>query len=283
LPQGTRSSRGRKLSDFIKLDEGEEIAAVLPVESYEAERELVIVTSQGQVKRTPLAEYANIRSGGIIATGLAGSDRVLAAFLTRGQAEIFMATRLGQSIRFREEEVRSMGRTARGVKGIDLARTDLVVSALAPRRDAELLIATTRGYGKRVPFTEMKLQGRAGKGIGILPERDKAGQLIGVLEVLSDDRVMWETEGGALVETGVSKARVRSRRGTSVPVAGLPEDARSFASVRPVRTATRAAAAESEGTAGTGEPTGSEGAESDPQPSGPAGRFAQAELELPEE
>lgn len=170
-----------------------------------------------------------------------------------------------------------MGRTARGVRGIELDQGDEVIAALAPHRDGELLAATERGYGKRLPFTEFKLQGRAGKGLGILPERDRVGDLIGLQEVLPGDRIMWETESGALVETTAKRARTRDRRGTSVSVAHQPEGSSRFVRIHPLRALSGGSG--TEGTPGeNGAPAAVEAEEGRA-----ADRFGQAEFELSEE
>ncbi len=222
LPRGTRSSRGKPLSDFLELEDGDEPVALLPVEDFGADdAHLVTVTRGGKVKRTELGEYANVRSGGIIAAGLEEGDEVLEAFVTEGDAELVLATRLGQAIRFEEGEIRAMGRTAKGVKGVDLqGEDDEVVSALAPRRDAELLAAGAEGYGKRVPFTELRLQGRAGKGAAVLPGREKAGDLVSLVEVHPGDRVVWELDSDDLRETPVDEVQARSRNDAALRVIG---------------------------------------------------------------
>ena len=220
LPRGTRSSRGKSLSSFLELDADDEPVALLPVGDFEGDGFLVTATRAGQVKRTPLEEYANVRSGGIIAAGLDDGDEIVEAFVSEGDAELVLATRHGQAIRFEEGEVRPMGRTARGVKGVDLEEGDEVVSALAPRKDAELLAAGTQGFGKRVPFTELRLQGRAGKGAAVLPGRDQAGDLVALLEVHPRDRVMWRLASGELRDTAVEEIPSRSRSDAALRIIG---------------------------------------------------------------
>ncbi len=286
LPRGTRSSRGKPLSEFLELDEGDRPVTILPVNGSDAngERYLFVATRMGQVKRTALEEYANIRAGGIIGTGLQKGDEVAAAFLTDGGAEILLATAAGQAIRFREDEVRPMGRSARGVKGMDLEADDVVVAALAPRRDAELLAATARGFGKRIPFTEFRLQGRAGKGTGMLPERVKVGDLVGLLEVHPADRVVWETDHGELLDTPAAEILTRERRGASRRVLDVPSD-RWVVDVHPARAAPQSTGTAS-GTESTGEPSDAAvrsppraaGRPTEEQTSGDSDR--QAELEL---
>ncbi|MFV1985648.1 MAG: DNA gyrase subunit A [Gemmatimonadota bacterium] len=236
LPRETRSSRGRRLDDFVQLELGDEIAAVLPVEAFTDDRYLVVATRQGQVKRSALSEYANARAGGIIGAGLAKGDEILAAFVTDGSQDVLIATRLGQAIRFQESDMRPMGRAARGVKGIDVAKGDLVVSALAPRTDSDLLAASEGGYGKRIPFTEFKVQGRAGKGLAILPERKRVGNLIGLLEVHPSDDVAWERSDGTVDTKPAGDILTRARREAGRPVIDLPAGA-VIEAVHPIRSA----------------------------------------------
>ncbi|MDT8436018.1 MAG: DNA gyrase subunit A [Gemmatimonadota bacterium] len=245
LPRGTRSSRGRPLEEFLPLDAGDRVVAVIPVaegeEERDDERHVLAATRQGQVKRTPLAEFANVRSGGIRAAGLGEGDEVLAVHVTRGRGDVLLVSTHGQAIRFAEEEVRPMGRTARGVRGIDLEKGDAVVAALAPRRDADLLVGTTGGRAKRLPLTEVRRQGRAGKGVGILPERDEAGDVAGVLEAHPGDRVAFELASGEVVAVAADEVRDTSRRGASRRLAALARRG-PVAALHPVRTGAAGAA-----------------------------------------
>ncbi len=240
LPHGTRSSRGSRLTDFISIGRKDEVMAVLPVDHFAAERYLVVVTERGQVKRTSLHEYANIRAGGIKAAGLARGDRLLTALLTDGSAELVLATRSGMAIRFAETDVRPMGRTARGVRGMDFDQTDSLVAALAPRRDGDLMAATAPGRAKRIPVTELRLQSRAGKGRPLVAPRDGAGDLIGLLEVHPGDRVVWELDSGVLVTTGTQRIAPRDRRAATSRLLDLGANRRATA-VHPVRGATAGA------------------------------------------
>ena len=176
------------------------------------------VTRRGQVKRTELSEYSNARANGIIGTGLASEDEVTAALVTDGSGELILATRLGQAIRFSEEEVRPMGRGARGVRAIDLAPGDEVVSAVVPRRDSSFCLATRRGHGKRLPVTELRLQSRAGKGVSILPDRQRAGDLVGLVELHGNDRLVWELASGELVFSDGDRLKARARRAATLRV-----------------------------------------------------------------
>jgi len=241
LPHGTRSSRGKRLDEFIDLELGDEVSSVLPIEGFTSDRFVIVVTRQGQVKRTSLSEYANARTAGIIGVRLARGDEVRAAFLTEGNDDVLIATRHGQAIRFREDELRPMGRAARGVKGIDLSEGDVVVAALAPRADSDLLAASTGGYGKRIPFTEFKLQGRAGKGLQILPERKRVGDVAGLLEVHPADDVAWERSDGSIATTPAADILTRARREAGRPVIDVPSGV-AIETVHPIRSAASNAA-----------------------------------------
>ncbi|MDP2480160.1 MAG: DNA gyrase subunit A [Candidatus Palauibacterales bacterium] len=286
LPRGTRSSRGKPLASYLALEEGDDVVALLPVTAFDADHFLVTVTEGGQVKRTSLDEYSNVRSGGIIAAGLGHGDRVLTALVTGGGGEIVLGTGAGMAIRFEEGEVRPMGRTAQGVKGIDLEAEDRVVAALAPRRDSELFVAGSRGFGKRVPFTELRLQGRAGKGATILPDRDKAGDLVGLLEIQPGDRVVWELRSGDLVTTDASELRVRARGDACLRVLGRLEGD-DVAAVHPLRSEPRskggeeeAGAARAEVETGATRGGGRVGGEDSGGAEGSGAGESQAELEL---
>ena len=245
LPPGTRSSRGRPLLEFLELDPDDSVVSVISVTEFEPDRFVLVVTAQGQVKRTPLEDYSNVRGGGIRATGLGSGDEVLAVHLTRGQSDILLATSKGQVIRFGEDEVRPMGRSARGVKGIDIDSDDALVSALLPRRDASLVVTTENGHAKRVPFTEVRRQGRAGKGIAILPERGTSGDLVGVLEAQPGDFLMLEIAGAEVVAVEADSIREKARRGASIRIPSLARRAGPVTGVYPLRSAP---ASEPEGT-----------------------------------
>lgn len=221
LPHGTRSSRGKRLDGFVDLELGDEIVSVTPVDAFSPDKFLVVATRQGQVKRSALSEYSNARTAGIIGAGLGRGDEVVSAFVTEGSSDLVFGTKQGQAIRFPESLVRPMGRTARGVKAIELSRGDVVVGMLSPRADADILLATSGGYGKRIPFTEFKVQGRAGKGLGILPERERSGELVGLLEVRPSDEIAWELSEGPLEIRPASSVITRARREASRPVVRL--------------------------------------------------------------
>jgi DNA gyrase subunit A len=152
-----------------------------------------------------------------------------------GTGDLLLATREGLAIRFSEDEVRTTGRTAKGVRGIEVGKTDELVTALAPRRDSELLVVGADGLGKRVPFTELKRQGRAGKGMALLPDTDRAGLLVGVLAVHPGDLGMCELESGEVVPISVDSLPVKPRRGASVRIDALSERTGPIVALHPLR------------------------------------------------
>jgi DNA gyrase subunit A len=197
LPQGTRSSRGRKLSEVLGIDE--EIVAVRTVRDFAGDRYAIFVTEGGRVKRTALSEYRNIRSGGIIAAGLEKGDAILDVHLGDGAGQIVLATRKGQIIRFEESAIRAMGRSASGVKGMTLAKADRVAASAVPRSGTTVLSATVEGYARVLGSEEPRLQSRGGKGVQLLPSKIKAGDVVGLLDLLPDETVLAITQSGDTV------------------------------------------------------------------------------------
>jgi DNA gyrase subunit A len=204
LPQGTRSSRGNRVRDLLELDE--DPVAVHTVRDFTDDRYVVTVTCAGRVKRTVLSEYRNVRSGGIIAAGVEKGDAIVDVQITDGQRQLIVATLKGQVIRFDESEVRPMGRSANGVKAMALARGDRVTAFLAPRRDATLLGVTSEGYVKVIEVNGLRAQSRGGRGIRLLPPRLGAGDLVGFLDLLTEEGAVVVTQSGDTVRFDVPGA-----------------------------------------------------------------------------
>ncbi|HTJ00880.1 MAG TPA: DNA gyrase C-terminal beta-propeller domain-containing protein, partial [Dongiaceae bacterium] len=179
---------------------------------------------QGTVKKTALAEFGNVRKGGIIAIGIEAADTLIDVRLTTGQNEMVIITKNGMSIRFNEEDVRSMGRPAAGVKGITLDPEDVVVAASIVVPDATLLVAGENGIGKRTAFDEYRVQSRGGKGIITMKTGDKTGGVIGALTVRDTDEIMLITVGGQMVRTFVKDIREAGRNTMGVKLVNLDEN-----------------------------------------------------------
>ena len=235
LPRGTRSSRGRPLSDLVALEEGDRIVSAVPAPGFDAESYILFVTREGLVKRTLLSEYANVRTGGIRAIGLGEDDELMMAGLSSGALDVLLVTRDGLAIRFSEEEIRPMGRSARGVRGIAMEAGDGLVAALTPRRDSELLLVAGGRFGKRVPFTEIRRQGRAGKGVSLLPDRERTGRLAGALGVHPGDVGACEMESGAVVILAADSLPLKPRRGASTRIEALHASEGAVVALHPAR------------------------------------------------
>jgi len=234
LPLLGRAARGRALVNLLQLGEGERVQAALPVRTFEgAEREFVLLgTRRGMVKKTPLAAFSHPRRGGIIAVKLAEGDEVIAARRTSGSQEVMIATRNGKSIRFSEEEVRPMGRSAAGVRGMALVGDDEVVAVEILSPGATILTVTESGYGKRTPLDAYRLQRRGGQGIITIRTTARNGKVVGAVQVLDDDHVMLITSGGKVLRCPVSSISVMGRATQGVRVMEPPEGERLVAVAR---------------------------------------------------
>jgi DNA gyrase subunit A len=226
LPEAGRASKGRAVVNLLSLAPGETIASILPVREFSDGKFVVTATSQGIIKKTGLMEYSRPRAGGIIAMGLNEGDRLIATAITTGQEEVFLSTRQGMSIRFHEEDVRSMGRAAVGVRGIDLEEGDVVVGMDILRSQGTMLAVTAKGYGKRTAVEEYRNQSRGGKGVITLKMTEKTGPVIGVCQVFDTDDAMLVTDGGKIIRMAVGEIRVIGRNTQGVRLIGLAEDER---------------------------------------------------------
>ena len=211
VPQAGRAARGKAIVNLLTLQEGEKVSAFLPVREFQENRFVFFATKKGIVKKTDLMAYANPRPSGIIAIGLDEGDEVIGIRLTDGRQEIILSTRTGQSIRFKEEEVRSMGRGAGGVKGITLEGADEVVSIEILSEGASVLTVAENGYGKRTEIGEYRVQARGGKGIITMKTTDRTGPVVGVQQVTDEDNLMLVTSNGKIIRLRVADIRVIGR------------------------------------------------------------------------
>jgi DNA gyrase subunit A len=213
VPEGARASRGQSVYALTGASREDRIVALVPVEELTEEgKVLVFVSEGGLVKRTDLSEFSNPRSGGIIASGVAPGDRVLDVILSDGRAQLMLLSREGRAIRFEEKEVSTMGRTARGVKGIDLKGDNRVVGVIPIRRDARILTVTEEGWGKRTPLADFPLQKRGGLGTVISAEGAGSGPVVAALEVVEQDEVTVITAGGQVMRVTAGTAPEQGRR-----------------------------------------------------------------------
>ncbi len=232
IPQASRTARGKAAVNFLQLQPDEKISTVIPIRRFEVERYLIMATKKGIVKKTELTAYGNPRQTGIIALTLDEGDELIGVGVTSGDQEIFLGTRNGLSIRFSEDDVRSIGRTGRGVIGIRLDDDDEVVGMAVLSPDADILTATECGYGKRTEESEYRTQSRGGRGLINLRVTEKTGRVIGVRQVLEDDDVMLMSDQGNLVRIEVSQVSKIGRNTQGVRLISLNEDQRLVGLVR---------------------------------------------------
>jgi DNA gyrase subunit A len=218
-PQG----KGKAIVNLVSLQAGEKMAAVCAVRDFEKPGFIFLATRKGIVKKTELAAFSNPRPSGIIALGVEDGDIVIEAALTSGQEEILLATREGMAIRFSEADVRSMGRTAYGVKGIELEDGDQVVGALVVGGKGTLLTVTENGYGKRTLLEEYRVQSRGGKGLIDIKTSARNGQVVGVTLLRADEGVMLITEKGMIIRLDTKDISTIGRNTQGVRLIQLDE------------------------------------------------------------
>lgn len=211
LPEVAPNARGRALINLLALDGGERVETLLAVRDFTEQENnyLFFATRLGRVKRTPLVDYANIRSNGLRAINVNEGDDLLSVHLTRGDHHIFMGTHQGMAIRFHEADVRPMGRTAAGVRGINLRKGDWVeeVAAFDVHSEVDILVVTDLGFGKRTPVSEFRLQGRGGFGVTLIRLTDRNGTVAGIRSVVESDQLMLVTEKGIIIRTNIDEIR----------------------------------------------------------------------------
>ncbi len=225
IPQAGRAAKGKAIVNMINLGPGERLSAILPVREFGEDKYVVMVTKQGTIKKTELAAYSNPRSGGIIAISIENGDELVDVKLTTGKQDIFLATRRGMAIRFREDDVRDMGRTAKGVRGIRLVKDDEVVGVDIPAQNTFVLTVAEKGFGKCTPIEEYRLQSRGGKGTINLKTVPKVGDVSGVLQVAGDEHVMLISNSGKVIRIKVADIPVNHRATQGVKLIDLePEE-----------------------------------------------------------
>jgi DNA gyrase subunit A len=225
LPQAGRGARGKPMVNLLPLSEGEKINALLPVKQYDEQRFVFMATRAGTVKKTPLASFSRPRSTGIIAVDLADNDQLVGVAITDGEREIMLVSSGGKAIRFREEEVRHMGREAAGVRGIRLGAGQEVI-ALIVVGAGEVLTASAAGYGKRTPLEDFPAHGRGGQGVIALQTGGRNGDTVAALQVLPGQEIMMISSTGTLVRTTVEEISVQGRNTQGVRLIRLGEGER---------------------------------------------------------
>jgi DNA gyrase subunit A len=225
LPQASREARGKPIVNLLPLEAGERINAVLPIREFDDNMRVFMATSHGTVKKTPLSAFSRPRANGIIAIDLREGDRLVNVAITDGRQDIMLFSSAGKAIRFKESDVRTMGRGAAGVRGIRLAAGHELI-ALIIVDEGLILTATERGYGKRTLVEEFPLRGRGGQGVIAIQTSDRNGRTVGALQVRDDDEIMLISMNGTLVRTAVADISILGRNTQGVRLIRVGDDDR---------------------------------------------------------
>jgi len=227
VPQGSRTARGKPIVNMFPLTEGEKVNVVLPVKAFDAEHFVFMATAQGVVKKTVLAEFSNPRKAGIIAVDLDEGDYLIGAAITDGQHDVMLFSDAGKAVRFEEDDVRPMGRQARGVRGMQLDDGQAVIAMLVAEDEQQfVLTATENGFGKRTPIAEYTRHGRGTKGMIAIATSERNGRVVAATLVRPDDEIMLITTGGVLVRTRVAEIRSMSRATQGVTLIAVDDGTR---------------------------------------------------------
>ena len=227
IPEGGKQSRGVNIVNLLQLSEGEQIAAMMKTSDFAENKFFICITKQGKIKRTPLSEYKNLRKGGLRAVGLDEGDEIAAAYLTEGDSHIMIATRNGQAICFLETDIRSMGRTAHGVRAIKLREGDYIVgSCKVYDKNMTILTVTDKGMGRRCQVTSYRVQKRGGYGILNYKASEEKGFVCGIRALGQDDDVILINTDGIIIRIRANDLRIMGRYATGVRVMRLGEDSR---------------------------------------------------------
>ncbi|HYC35184.1 MAG TPA: DNA gyrase subunit A [Usitatibacter sp.] len=224
VPQGSRNSRGKPIVNIVQLEEDERINAILPVREFPEDRYVFFATEQGVVKKTQLADFSRPRPSGIIAVDLDEGDRLVGVAITDGKHDVMLFSDEGKAVRFDENDVRPMGRGARGVRGMNLAKGGKVIALLVAEDESQsVLTATENGYGKRTPIVEHTRHGRGTQGMIAIQTSERNGKVVAATLVSADDEIMLITSGGVLIRTRVNEIREMSRSTQGVTLINLDE------------------------------------------------------------
>lgn len=224
LPLASRNARGRPIVNILPLEEGERITAILPIQEFEAGKYVFMATTNGTVKKTELTQYSRPRANGIIAVNLNDGNELIGVDLTDGSSEIMLFSDAGKVVRFSEDQVRPMGRTATGVRGIRLMDNEKVVSLIVPQGEGDILTATENGFGKRTPIGEYPAKSRATKGVVSIKVSERNGLVVGAIQVDESKEIMLISDQGTLVRTRASEVSTVGRNTQGVRLIRTAED-----------------------------------------------------------
>ncbi|OIR19973.1 DNA gyrase subunit A [mine drainage metagenome] len=224
VPQGTRISRGKPIVNLLPLEPNEKINAILPVKEFAEDKFIFFATSEGTVKKTPLSDFANPRKAGIIAISLDEGDFLIGVAITDGKHDVMLFSDEGRAVRFDEDDVRGMGRNARGVRGMNLAKGGKVIALLvAENEEQSVLTATENGYGKRTPITEYTRHGRGTQGMIAIQTSERNGKVVAATLVRPEDEIMLIGTNGVLIRTRINEIREMSRATQGVTLMNLED------------------------------------------------------------
>ncbi len=224
IPEAGRAARGRSIINLLQKEKEENITAFVAVKEFTDNQFLVMATEKGTIKKTVLSAYGNVRKGGINAINLNTDDRLIEVKMTDGSSDLVLGTRNGIAIRFHEKDVRDMGRTATGVRGVRLGKGDRVVGLLVIKRNDTILVVTEKGYGKRSDINDYRITHRGGKGVITVKTTDKVGKMIALMEVVDGDELVIITTHGMVIRQSVKDLRVMGRNTQGVRVIRLKDD-----------------------------------------------------------
>ncbi len=226
IPVASRTARGRPIVNILPLDEGERVSTILPVGEYEEDKFIFMATASGTVKKTSLTNFSRPRSSGLIALDLLDDDHLIGAAITDGDDDIMLMTSAGKSMRFSEDDVRPMGRTARGVRGVKMDDGIKVISLIIPKENGKILTASENGFGKKTAVEDFPVKGRGGQGVIAQQCSDRNGALAGAVQVFSGDDVMLISDQGTLVRTGCDDISELGRNTQGVTLIRVNNDER---------------------------------------------------------
>ena len=226
IPEAGRTAKGKSIANLLALKPNEKIASILSVKTFENDKYVICATEKGVVKKTSLMAYSKARQGGIIGLTLDEDDQVISANISDGQQDVLLATQMGMSIRFKETDVRPIGRTGRGVQGIRFKDNDKVVGAEIVESGNTILTVTSKGYGKRTQLEEYPMQGRGGLGVITIRCNDKIGKVIGIERVTDTDELLIVTSTGNIIRMAANEISIIGRNTQGVRLARMADDTR---------------------------------------------------------
>ena len=224
IPEGSRTAKGRSLANLINKENDEKVTAMLPVKEFTDNEYVLMCTREGTIKKTELNAFSHVRQNGIIAVNLNENDKLVSVQITDGSCDVIIGTHNGLACRFRESEVRTMGRTATGVRGISLSDDDFVISMVVIKRaDAQILVVSENGFGKRTRYEDFRLTKRGAKGVISMNVTEKTGKVVGLLPAVDSDDLVVMTTNGILIRQSVSNIRTIGRNTQGVKLIRLDE------------------------------------------------------------